>query len=409
MLIGCAGKSYRQDNAPPKSDLLMIYQTQVSIGGCIFELPKPGVRSQTKTLEPITTALAISAVSQGVNYIGKALSETAKEATDGVTASRNILVTNNNFGPCIQILRGWFYRGFKDSEGDKAKKIAEDTWANAVAKGTINPATLTELWSRRIWPASEPDFIFEAKIVPTSVSKETDHLLTLAPLYARLNNPISNKLWRSKSREVAVFFAFHNAGNDPTSPGNAAGGIILGRLDSSVDRHFPLPQNDIETTPNRDPNESKWFKLAIGENQKAMTISALVTEHTGAQPFLQFVADVFGGTKDSISENLQNALIPGLKDKDEENEKTKEESVRHAYESALIGALDAAKKCAAIDSDNPVSTSGDIRAKVRTLNKAARDYGKTPFDENSVKLSDVSSEVQKGCEELKTALTAALS
>ena len=51
-----------------------MYQTQVAMGDCVFK-PQP----EAALLGAIAAVLLSSAVSQGVNYLGKAIEESAKE------------------------------------------------------------------------------------------------------------------------------------------------------------------------------------------------------------------------------------------------------------------------------------------------------------------------------------------
>lgn len=406
ILSGCASKSYREDSSPPETTLLTVYQTQVAVGDCTFR-PKP----EAAVLGLIASALLTSAVSQGVNYVGKAIEEAAKETTDRATATRNVEVTASSFGPCIQIVRGWFYRGFEnDAENRRLFAEAEESWADQAEGRAIDASILTLLWQRRMWLSAQPDFIFEAEIVPSSSENRSDNqVLALAPVYARLNQPISTAWLRpSKTREVAVFIGFSDAGQDPGVPSGASGGMALGRLAHAVDMQFPPPPRETNLTPNRGADESRWFKLAVGESKKPMTITALVTEHREAKAFLQFIADVFTGAKPSIASTLQNAVVPSLREQAEETETSKDEAARNSYEDALAKALTAATTCAAGVTD-PVAAANEVRSKVRSLNKAARgvDDG-SEFAEDSVPLSIDVTKVQGGCVALRDQLRTSL-
>ena len=159
-----------------------VYGTQVAMGSCVFK-PQP----EAAVLGAIGAALLSSAVSQGVNYLGKAITEAAKENTDRVTAVRNVEVTNETFGPCFQVARGWFFEGFATAtERAEALGVAETTWARAGQDQAVDEGRLTLLWQRRMWIAAQPDFVLGAEIVPSSAEKPNERVLTMAPVYARL-------------------------------------------------------------------------------------------------------------------------------------------------------------------------------------------------------------------------------
>jgi len=405
IVSGCATRAFRAEVSPPDGEPLTAYQTQVSIGECVFK-PAP----ESAALAAIAASLVASTITQGVNYLGKAIEESAKETNDRVTATRNVEVTAKTFGPCVQIIRGWFRRGFQNKDASvKYFNAALEGWAKSAAGSAIDEARLTLLWQQRMWLAAQPDFIFEAQVVTSSDPKSDSGALAFVPVYARLDHPISTPLLRhSKERGVAVFLAFHEVGGDPAAPNAGAGGMVLGVLQPGVDRPFPPHTPNTERTPNRDPNESKWFKIAIGDNKKPMTVTALVTEHQDAQPFLQFIADVFAGAKTPIAESLQKAAVPALRDKAEETAKAAGETALTDYEDALSNALAAAKSCAGGVAD-PIKVASDARSKVRKLNKAARAAGKREQNETTVPLSMDSKAVQDGCIRLRDVLISAVS
>lgn len=190
-------------------------------------------------------------------------------------AVRNVEVTNKTFGPCLQVARGWFFQWFDSAEQKNQMYEAGLNWAGATSGGAI---TLNRLWGKQIWMAAQPDFVFEARIVPSSCEKvpspprkpeemknssqsadsgdkkrapspaksfdkkvvsssgdtsgkkdgsssddssenqescANEQALAMVPTYARLNAPISQAVLRpSKAREVAVFFAFADAGGN---------------------------------------------------------------------------------------------------------------------------------------------------------------------------------------------------
>ena len=80
--------------------------------------------------------------------------------------------------------------------------------------------------------------------------RQNTRALTLAPVYARLDEPISKSPLRaSAARDVAVFFAFHDATSEPSAPSNASGGLALGRLERAADVRFPPADVSTLDTP----------------------------------------------------------------------------------------------------------------------------------------------------------------
>jgi hypothetical protein len=392
-IAGCATRTQRANSPPPSDDPLVAYQTQVATGSCVYRIRPEAA------LGGLAGALLSSVITQGVNYFGSALAEAAKETNDTVTANRNVEISAERFGPCMQIVRGWFHRGFfRDAESTAAFDDAARTWAAAGNAGAVNVDQLTLLWQRRMWLAAQPDFVFEAEVVRTTVKTAPDStLLTLTPAFARLDHPISSAVLRpSKARSIAVFFAFHKADEDPSAPGTATGGLTVGLLRPGVALTFPPPVRDTNDTPNRGNDESKWFSISLGNASQPMTISALVSEHQDASAFLQFVADVFGGAKPELTNALQTALVPSTRAAAREGERAAAEAATTAYESALVAALASATACADTVTD-ALATASDLRGKLRSFNQAARVLGRTQVSEAIVPLVLDASKVRDGC------------
>ena len=403
LLAGCATRLDRADSAPPATPLLTTYDTQVTIGSCVFD---PTVR-EAKFLAEIGTALASSAITQGVNYLARALDEAAKATNDRATGARNVEVTTASFGPCLQVARGWFFRGFAGrDEQARQLELASRTWGRS---GPLDPSKLAALWQRRLWLASQPDFVFEARILPNALpGRSKAQLLTIAPIYARLDAPISKALLRpSTARDVAVFFAFHEATSDPSAPSNSSGGLSLGRLEPGVDVLFAPPDSATDDTPNRSAGESRWFTVALAAEKKAMTVTTLVTEHQDASEFLAFLADVLGGARGPVSEALQTALIPSLQAQAREDEVAKLEGLQTAYEASLSRALSAATACSSGKFTDAPDVASDVRAKLRVFNRNARALDKDGVPDLVALSNDVTT-VQAGCRQLREALLQAL-
>jgi hypothetical protein len=87
-----------------------------------------------------------------------------------------------------------------------------------------------------------------------------------------------------------------------------------------------------------------------------MTIAALVTELQDAQPFLQFVADVFGGAQGADHDSAADSGRAALGAVAEENEQAARERARTTHKTALAAALGAAETCTA-GVTNPMTNS----------------------------------------------------
>jgi hypothetical protein len=117
-----------------------------------------------------------------------------------------------------------------------------------------------------MWITAQPGFILEAEITPSSAERPDERVLTMAPVYARLDEPISQAVLRaSRAREVAVFFAFADDAKDPSVSDSAGSGIVLGRLEPGKAMNFAPPKADTNNQPNRGSLESKWFRIAVDQ------------------------------------------------------------------------------------------------------------------------------------------------
>ena len=398
---GCATRTHRADSGAPDTPLLTTYEAQVALGDCVF---RPAARDPA-IAAALGTAIASGAVTQGVNYLARAIEEAAKGTSDRITAARNVEVTAETFGPCVQVIRGWFYRGF-DSAAQQADMLhnASRTWARAGA-GPLDAAKVDLFWKRRLWVAGQPDFVFEAEVQLTDLAtKPNTRALTLSPVYARLDDPISNVLLRpSASREVAVFFAFHEATADPSAPSNASGGLALGRLERGVDVRFPPPDPWTVDTRNRPAGESRWFTVALGTTKRPMTVTALVTEHQDASVSLAFLADVLTGARAPIGTAVQSGIVPSLQAQAEDAEAARMDALQSAYEEALNRALAAATACSAKVTD-ALDAASEARARVRTLNRNARALGRSGVGDGLVPFVTDAAAVQAGCVRLLDSL-----
>lgn len=391
---GCAQRRFAQDGRAPGTAIPMVYRSEVALGSCLFAPPGADPALQAQLVE----ALAASAISAGIDAIGAALAEAAKGTEDKAAAFRNVVVDEDHFGPCLQIVRGWFY---EFATAEERATAAADT---AAWSGPIDAAKRRALSARRMQLAAPPDFVFEAELVATHFDAgKDDAYLTLVPLFAWLGAPLSHRALRlSKARDVSVFFGFSDAGERSVAAEGVGAGIVVGRLEPGVARRYAPFEADTTATPNRGPTESQWFRLKLGAQKRPMRVAALVVEHQDESAFLGFVAGVFGGAKTGLQE-AATAQLPSARAAARESEVTAGEDARGTFEAALAAMRTSAITCLASGGD-ALALSARVRANIRAFNAAARADHQDPIAEDAVPLSGNRAAVRQGCEALKAAI-----
>lgn len=371
LLGACSGLTMREDAAQrPSYAPEARYGTQVAVGACAFVEKAP----ETAT---IGMALLGNAISAGVNHIGAALTEASQEKAVTAKTSRNIMFSSETFGPCIQIVRGWFYPDpypLDTKKGvptpDNAKVAAFAQWKS---RDYIDQKRFDALWiNNRLWMAAPPDFMFEGRIL---VAK--DNALTIAPQYVRMNAPLfTRSLRRDPTRHVAVFISMHTPLAAADAAGNPAATLIIGKLEPGVARTFVDP-SDLNrfNTPvaaiNRSPHESDLFTMSVGKEQEAWIVSAAITETQDASKFLAFVAGVFSESKAAVTTAAQNAVVPANRASLRETTRQAEEEAQTAYDDKQVAALGALGACRDADKPTPAQV-GTVRKTLREFNQAAR-------------------------------------
>lgn len=384
MLGACASMSAGSDK-PDKlktADQPFVYDTRAAIGSC------PGDVGEAFGIETIGTAI----ISQGVNRIGAAIKAAAAEETKQVLVRRNLEVSKGEtFGPCLLVARGWYYDATMPDE-DRVYVGDRSDFRYAAKIDSIQRSGLPL--------AGNPDFFFEARFITAQDKSAT----TLEPIFAYLDEPIS-KSWirRSKSRRVMVNFALSEVGKPANFSKGQGSTMVLGKLESGTPRVFPSGSSalvgitcesaagctiDDAKQIMRNSYESDWFSLALPSKPKPMTLQVLVSETRSASAFWKFVSDVFGDIDESLTTDLQQALIPSTGAAAEEEDKAGKEALNTAYDQAYAKASTSLAACIAAPMD--VSKASEARVALRALNKAARALEKEePFSEydiNSINL-----------------------
>ncbi|WP_165390935.1 hypothetical protein [Pseudoduganella lutea] len=369
LLGACSGLKMREDTAErPSYAQDARYETQVAIGPCAFIEKAPETAA-------IGAALLSNAISAGVNHIGAALTEASQEKAVTAKTSRNILFSSKQFGPCIQIVRGWFHsdpfplsdKGLPTPENRKVADFQQ--WKSG---DYIDKKRFDALWDNRLWLAAQPDFVFEGRIL---VAK--GNALTIAPQYVRMNEPLfTRSLRRDPTRHVAVFISIHSPLEAADAAGNPAATLVIGKLEPGVARQYvdPAHLTRFDTTAfviNRSPHESDLFTMSVGEEQEPWIVSAAVTETQDASKFLAFVAGVFGDSKETITTELQNRLVPANRASTRETGRQAEEAAQTSYDDKQVAALGALEECRDADAPTPAQ-AGAVRKALREFNQAAR-------------------------------------
>jgi hypothetical protein len=345
-----------------------VYGTNVALGPCAFTSGIEGA-----FFAPIAGALAASAIAEGVNRIGAALKSAGETKTWTARGARNVEVTSKTFGPCIHVVRGWFYR----DGGDVAKRRAAAPWLGKTKDG-VDVGRYDKLWSIGLWLAQPPDFVFEG----TLDRSEDGQAFTVRPLYVLLNEPIATRLLRpGRKRQVAVFLAFPAPGESAEGEKTPSASLVIGLLEPEIVRRYPkLPVAHV----NRTPFESNWFALKVGAEQEPLTTAAIVSETQGGSEFLAFVGAVFSGASQKITEELQTALIPEKARAAKETARTAKENTATAFEAKWLAAGDALTKCEGMPQNAPV-TAVETRKAMREVNQARRAQGeKSVFSEDEI-------------------------
>lgn len=435
VLANCTNRDFREDAAKLESGTYpTVYETQVSVGPCIAS-------KEGESIAALGTALATSLVNQGLNRFGAALGEAAKEHTDTAEASRNVVV-EGKIGPCIQIARGKFYleparlliedqatdddtakaEADKKLVAEEQRRLAEsNSWFEGDDENLIDADNYDGYQANSLFFAGKPDFLFEGRIVQAVDPLNSTAKLaafTVVPQIVYFDSPIATRLFRSdKDRAVTVFLAIHEAGKRPDLQKNAAAALKLGRLASGQMRRYPHADRTIVgNTGNRWAFEADWFALDIPNSAKAMTVSALVTEHQGADEYLKFAAAVFGDIKGKLGEQIIAKVDPATSQAANdtaataaENEQRESERAQNAFETSLVKAVAAIHACTdpAVTDVTVLQVATNARAALRAYNQAARALGMQQVRDatiNAIRLDNVSG-AQQRCSDARDELS----
>ncbi|WP_448097645.1 hypothetical protein [Luteibacter yeojuensis] len=347
------------------------YDTQVVMGGC----------PSSQEVAPLVAAVGAAMVAQGISRVGDALKAAGNADTQTALARRNVeMNTSTGLPTCVLIARGWFYRN-PPIIGDPTQNPPVKAWPFKAKEGSAFPATENDVdlmfWRLGLHLAATPDFYFRGEVV-----RSTDQsAYAIKPVEALLETPISTNTFRpSGKRSVVVALALSDAGTgvDLSKGGGATlvlGAMLPGKLieyphdkvdcsawlyldatgarDTTKKKYYDCPGKNDFAFLDRSPFESNWFTIKLSDkpSKKPMGLQALVTETRSASRFLQFVGDVFSSTKDSLTKEAQQALIPPLGEQAEVSDKAADDAKKTALDTAIAKAISDLKACQAAPTD----------------------------------------------------------
>lgn len=343
LAAGCTGPKGRGDLAlAPSGSVNTYYGTETGITKCPLSRP-----DDEGPFAAIISSLIASTVQVGVERIGTALKEAAKEHTSKVQAERNVLIRQGDL-ECVTIVRGWFYRDPLASSSEGGPTNQELGEARFPLDGLINKVDHFRLWNAGLWVADQPDFAFEGQFaaIQAGDGQPTD-TYSLLPRVAILNETAESRFLRSDSeRFVSVFLGFEDVAASLDVKANPGATIILGKLRQAEPVTWPLEEQPAQPAANvvdpvgigkdnyninRLPWESEMFKLTLGDAPKPLRLKVLVTETQGESQFLSFVSAVFAKSQTTIATELTNLADPA-----------KRAEAEAAAEKAQLTALDKA-------------------------------------------------------------------
>lgn len=377
LIAGCAPHIAGTERPPsilPQDKVY--YDTQTVVGPCATDAEAA----------PLLAAVASAVIAQGVNRIGDAIKASADTETKVVTARRNLeLRKGKGLGPCITIVRGWFYR-----EPPAYDPAPSPFYVNIKSQWPTNSQPeVAAFWRRGLHMAGTPDFYFQGRIV----SSTDGAAYTVLPVMASLDRPISSTPLRpSGTRSVLVSFAFAEAGKSLDLQKGGGTTIVLGKMEPGKLLRFAdvncyaagkdgklapvtsCPGEGTFDTLVRSPFESDWFSVSLGEKSKPMAVQALASETRSASQFLSFVSDVFGATKGTLTERLQQGLIPSVGDAAEETELAAKEKAANDADTAQGKAIADLKACTAAPDDQAkrIAARVSLRSYIQAARKAER-------------------------------------
>lgn len=354
---------------------------QLAVGDCLVA-PKRDKAAPGNT-KAFGEALIGAAISQGVNYLGKALAAAGAAKTWTLTGSRNIQASSAEFPQCVTIVRGAFL-----TSGNAAVWTAPEGWPGDLQQ---------QLVARGLVLERAPDFIFEGEFIASS----DQSALSLRPVIATFANPIGSRTLRStEERNTVVFLSITPPGTKPTLDTNPSAAIVLGKLTPTATRSYST------TSSFTSPYDSPWFSLAKADMKKPLTVYAMLSETQEESVFLTFLGTVFSDSKVTAAENtaLTQILVPGAKQQAEQEATSKEVTAANDADTKFVTVLAKLGACkSAADGAPTLSAAAEARTALRNYMVAAAVLSppQTDVQEAMIKAIDIrkkSAEIRSACD-----------
>ena len=320
---------------------------QVGVGDCLTVSPA----SATDTHKNAIAAIASAGVSQGVNYIGKALTAAGAAKTWTATGSRNFQAKTDGFPQCVIVARGTF----ETHAMAAAVWTAEDPWPKD---------TPAKLFSTGLKLHDAPAFLFEGQIVG-SIDKSA---LTVRPLTATFSKPIGTRWFRwGKERNVVVFLAITDPGTKPTLDTAPAATLVLGKFDEDTTRQYDADLKDGGGAPISSAFESPWFSLAKSDSIKPLTISVMLSETQDESDFLTFLGSVLSDSNASAAatNGLTTLLVPSAREQSNQAAKTKANAADNDADTKLADVMVKLDACSTATGSAAITAGAAARTSLR--------------------------------------------
>jgi len=330
---------------PPGTPATSEFQgLQVAVGDCLVAPPR--ANNEAGNTKAFGAALIGAVISQGVNYIGKALTAAGAAKTWTISGSRNIQTTSAEFPQCVTVVRGSF----------AARGTTVAAWT--VPSGW--PGDLQQkLATKGLNLDRSPDFIFEGEFVGSA----DQSALAFRPVIATYASPIGSRAIRpNEERNAALFLSITAPGTKPTLETNPSAAIVLGRLAPGSTRNFGL-----DSTPSS-PYDSPWFSLSKTDSRKPLTVHVMLSETQDESAFLTFLGAVFSDPKVTAAESaaLTQILVPGAQKQADLDANSKELGLANDADAKFATAIAKLNACkSAADGPPTVSAGADARSALR--------------------------------------------
>ena len=261
---------------------------QIATGSCMTTTdPARNTPAEPSTKGLVDEALK-AVITEGANYIGKALTEAGKAKTWTASGARNLEAPARGLPLCVQVVRGSF-----DATGK-----ATPAWTPAAPWPSD---TAQELRKRGVVLAKAPAFLFEGQIIQSADLSS----YTIRPATVTFTTPQGES---AKERHIALFFAVTGPGTKATADSAPATNVVIGKVQVGTTFAYAAPPTGFSS-----PYEPIWFSL--GQDQKKpITINAVLSETRDERAFLTFLGKILSNdkVKGEITSGAQQLFIPAV-------------------------------------------------------------------------------------------------